>query len=280
MAKKLLLCTDLDGTLLPNGQLPETPQARVYLSNLVAHPQIFLAYVSGRSKELVQEAILQYHLPTPDFVIADVGASLYEIRDEEWIFDEGWDAEIAHDWQGKTARALEAFLVDMENLTLQEEDKQGRYKLSYYYPVEQKAVDLVPAIELRLGRHGYQASVICSVHGEQQIGLLDILPPNASKRHAIEYLMRRMSLSLDEAIFAGDSGNDLSVATSPIPSVLVANASSDVKEEARRVSLELGHEGSLYIAQGNLLGMNGNYAAGILEGVAHFYPELMALIDM
>jgi len=29
---------------------------------------------------------------------------------------------------------------------------------------------------------------------------------------------------------------------------------------------------SLYLAHGGLLGMNGNYSAGILEGVVHFIP--------
>jgi len=30
---------------------------------------------------------------------------------------------------------------------------------------------------------------------------------------------------------------------------------------------------TLYIAKGDFLDMNGNYAAGVLEGVAHFLPE-------
>ena len=30
---------------------------------------------------------------------------------------------------------------------------------------------------------------------------------------------------------------------------------------------------SLYIARGDYLGMNGNYSAGILEGVAHYMPD-------
>ena len=28
---------------------------------------------------------------------------------------------------------------------------------------------------------------------------------------------------------------------------------------------------ALYLAQGGFLGMNGNYSAGILEGIAHYY---------
>jgi hypothetical protein len=34
----------------------------------------------------------------------------------------------------------------------------------------------------------------------------------------------------------------------------------------------------LYLPRGNFLGMNGNYAAGVLEGLAHFFPESEQLI--
>ncbi len=34
----------------------------------------------------------------------------------------------------------------------------------------------------------------------------------------------------------------------------------------------LGNADLLHLAKGGVLGMNGNYAAGILEGVLHFHP--------
>jgi hypothetical protein len=38
-------------------------------------------------------------------------------------------------------------------------------------------------------------------------------------------------------------------------------------------SREQGLADFLYVAKGNLLGMNGNYSAGILEGLVHYHPE-------
>ncbi len=35
----------------------------------------------------------------------------------------------------------------------------------------------------------------------------------------------------------------------------------------------------LYLPRGNFLGMNGNYTAGVLEGLSHFFPESEQLID-
>jgi hypothetical protein len=74
-------------------------------------------------------------------------------------------------------------------------------------------------------------------------------------------------------VYAGDSGNDLPVLTSGLQAVLVANAIPEVREQALNEVRKRGCPEKLYLAHGGFLGMNGNYAAGILEGLAHFLPE-------
>jgi 3-deoxy-D-manno-octulosonate 8-phosphate phosphatase KdsC-like HAD superfamily phosphatase len=101
---------------------------------------------------------------------------------------------------------------------------------------------------------------------------LDVLPERATKLHAIQFLMRQNGFFKDETIFAGDSGNDLPVLTSGLQAVLVRNAPDEVRRAALREVQSKGLSGSLYLAQGGFLGMNGNYAAGVLEGLAHFVP--------
>ena len=58
-----------------------------------------------------------------------------------------------------------------------------------------------------------------------------------------------------------------------LPAVLVANADAEVEAKARRMAAADGNSERLYVARGGLLGMNGNYASGILEGLVHFLPE-------
>jgi hypothetical protein len=62
--------------------------------------------------------------------------------------------------------------------------------------------------------------------------------------------------------------------------VLVANASAEVRSAAQQGAREAGQADSLYIACGGYLSMNGNYSAGILEGVAHYYPRLLESIEV
>ena len=79
MSRKILLCTDLDRTLLPNGPQAESPEARRHFAVLTARPEVTLAYVTGRHQALVRQAISDYSLPSPDYVLADVGTTIYEI---------------------------------------------------------------------------------------------------------------------------------------------------------------------------------------------------------
>ena len=80
----ILLCSDLDRTLLPNGPQPESPQVRTLLRRVAERPDVKLAYVSGRHRELLHEAIDSYQLPEPDYAITDVGTRIYEINDDRW----------------------------------------------------------------------------------------------------------------------------------------------------------------------------------------------------
>lgn len=84
MIKRILICTDLDRTLLPNGRQPESPGARAAFKRLVARQEVTLAYVSGRHRELVEDAIREYELPLPDWVIGDVGTTIYQVCTGEW----------------------------------------------------------------------------------------------------------------------------------------------------------------------------------------------------
>ena len=79
---------------------------------------------------------------------------------------------------------------------------------------------------------------------------------------------------VDEVIFAGDSGNDLPVLTSQIPSVLVDNASAEIKQAAVELSKHNGHAEALFLAKSHR-DNEGNYAAGVLQGVAHFAPHFV-----
>ena len=279
MNNKILLCSDMDRTILPNGDQDESPQVRSVFSLLVEHPEIHLAYVSGRDKRLIQQAITEYDLPLPDYAVGDVGTTIYELIGSNWKPWEAWFEEIAKDWNGLDREDLSGFLKEFDDLTLQEPEKQNRFKLSYYTDESADGRRLVDEIHQRLSKQGLNSRVIWSVDEQRGLGLVDLLPQRASKLHAIRYLMDQKGYQKSRVVFCGDSGNDLNVLTSDIQAVLVKNASEEVRREALESVTKNKRVETLYVAQGNFMGMNGNYTAGVLEGLTHFEPEVRPWIE-
>jgi len=277
MPERRLICTDLDRTLIPNGAQPESPGARERFATLVARPEVVLAYVSGRDRGLVEDAIGEYSLPIPDFAISDVGTTIYRVgAAHAWQRDAAWEQEILQDWGGRSHRELSQVLADLPELRLQEAAKQNTCKLSYYLSTDIDTASLSCTIEERLRALGVQPRLVWSVDEVTATGLLDVLPSRASKLHAIEALMRELGFDTAQTVFCGDSGNDLEVLCSAIPAVLVANATAEVQADVARLAREAGQEDRLYLARGDFHGMNGNYAGGMLEGIEYYHPGISA----
>lgn len=280
MAEPLLLCCDLDRTLIPNGAQSVSDGAMEALARLAARPEVTLAFVTGRSRILVERAILKWRLPVPDIVAGDVGTSIYDVGPEHlWREWQAWAERIAPDWNGHRHEALAAALADIDLMTLQSDEGQARFKLSYSAPADVDAAALIAAVEARLAPLGVRAEVTWSIDETVPIGLVDILPKSASKQGAVECIREEKGFPPERTVFAGDSGNDLPVLAGPLRAILVANATEAVRGEAQRRAALNGKTGDLYLAKGGFRGMNGCYAAGVLEGLAHFYPEVGEWLD-
>lgn len=274
--KRIMLCSDLDRTIIPNGHQEESGLARPALRVLASRPEIHLVYVTGRDRQLISEAIRDYDLPVPEDAIGDVGTSIYKISGSPVNLSfsplQEWQEEISGDWGDWSHRDIAGLFSDLDLLRYQEEEKQNEYKVSYYVDADADRASLAGIIENRLNEKGIRASVISSVDEENHVGLIDILPGSATKVHAIRFLMKKYEIPESGLVFSGDSGNDLPALTSGLQAVLVRNAAEDVRSQAAAAVAEKGIESRLYFARGDFLGMNGNYAAGVLEGLSHFMP--------
>jgi sucrose-6F-phosphate phosphohydrolase len=275
---KILICSDLDRTLIPNGYQEESVRARPVFRRLVEHSSIYLAYVSGRDKQLILDAIDEFYLPDPDYAIGDVGTSLYRLIDGDWQLSDDWRREIAKDWKGLGWEALSDLLEDVEEIRLQEPEKQNRYKLSFYTDENIDHQRMIKKIRGVLAQEGIRANIIWSIDEVSTNGLLDIIPARANKLHAVQFLMQLEQFTADRTVFAGDSGNDLDILTSGLQAILVKNAADDVHKEAMNRLSAKRMADRLYLAGGNFYGMNGNYAAGLMEGLVHYIPETDDLI--
>ncbi len=274
----ILICSDLDRTLIPNGFQKESAHARPVFRQLAENANIYLAYVSGRDRKLILDAIQEFYLPEPDYAIGDVGTTFYRVMSGNWQLSDDWSDEIGKDWKGLNWEQLAEFFEDIDDIWLQETEKQSPYKLSFYTDQHVDQQRLLKLIRTVLDEKGVHANIIWSVDEISTNGLLDIVPARANKLHAIQLLMQQEQFSGERTVFAGDSGNDLDVLTSGLQAILVKNATENVRKEAID-SLSIKHiTKRLYLPKGNFCGMNGNYAAGVLEGLVHFIPETEKII--
>ena len=279
MHDKILICTDLDRTLLPNGKQAESPHARTLFRRFCEQAHVTLVYVSGRDRRLLLEAIEAFDIPIPDYAIGDVGTSIYHVEDSDWHLDPAWSRLQESDWGGRHRQELEAMLGPVTELSAQEAEKQNTFKLSYYLPLDCDEKDILHRMYSILEAQNIRANIIWSIDEEKHIGLVDVLPRAANKLEAIRFLNRSLAIPLERTLFSGDSGNDLSVLTSEIPAVLVANASDEVREEALRLAKQHQAKDRLYLAHGDFYGLNGNYSAGILEGIHHYLDDCRAWFE-
>ena len=274
---KILLCSDLDRTIIPNGHAAESPGARALLGRVARRPELTLVYVTGRDEALIAQALREWNLPLPEVAVGDVGTAIFDVGGtaEAPVFTPwtDWQEIIAADWQGKKNADLAAMLADFDMLRLQEPEKQKDFKLSFYVDSGAAMGRLAEDIRRHLEKPGIRASVIISMDEMADVGLVDIVPAGATKVDAIYHIARNHRVDESRVVFAGDSGNDLAALTSGLNAVLVKNAADEVRSQALAESSRKKTDGRLYLAKGEFLGMNGNYAAGVLEGLAHFMPE-------
>lgn len=282
---RLLLCTDMDGTLCPNGSAREAPAARELLRTLVERVPLTLAYVTGRDKRRVREAIEHWNLPWPDFVVADVGTTVLEAGHEQpietgqWHADDSWHERHREHWIWREGESPETLLDGMDGVSRQEPDRQSSFKGSWYVTPQTDRAWLDGSVGERLQRAGVRGTQLFSHDPHDGRGLLDLVPEGAGKLGAIEHLRKRHGFEQRDVVFCGDSGNDLDVLTSELPSVLVANADEPTREAALEGVRDTHNEPTLYLATGTgelarSFDLDGNFAAGIVEGVLHYHPAL------
>ncbi|TVS12874.1 MAG: HAD-IIB family hydrolase [Wenzhouxiangella sp.] len=274
---RFLLCSDLDRTLIPNGLQPESPQARPLLRRLVKQAAVCLVYVTGRNQVLVEEAIEQYQLPWPDAVIGDVGTRIWSTLEGKWTEWHQWNQLITRHWPEDAPARIAAEVNRMRSIERQPDDRQTRFKQSYTCGL--------PDLDEHCARLrgclldcGLKVNIIGSIDEVTDQGLIDILPAAATKQSAIDMVMSAWGFHHWDTICAGDSGNDLPFLTSALQAVLVANATDEVRQSAVAMAEQQGQGANLYLARGGFWGMNGNYAAGVLEGMAHYLPHIRNML--
>nr|WP_288453515.1 glucosylglycerol-phosphate synthase [uncultured Pseudomonas sp.] len=231
----MLLATDLDGTFLAGD-----PEDRLSLyQTIAAHPEIQLAYVTGRSLEAVLPLLADPTLPQPDFIIADVGAtfvhgdSLQPIQQLQGQVDARWPGE------SQVAQALEGFGLERQDVP------QAR-RCSYFCTPEQAADPALAQVAETLG-----CDLLYSADR-----YLDFLPKGVNKGTSLKALVEWLGLDDGEVLACGDTLNDLNMLDGTYKGVCVGESEPNLIKATEYQS---------WILQADRPG-----CGGILQAFVHF----------
>jgi glucosylglycerol-phosphate synthase len=255
---EMILATDLDGTFL-------SPDADVATSDLYKtikdnREQVILIYVTGRGFESILSLLDDASLPSPDYIIADVGATVLKREGNAFVPVMPLQNDIANKWPGR--ELLLSRTSTIPGLVLQEVPQERR--CSFFY--ENTAVFVeVNKISRDLG-----LAVLTSADK-----YLDFLPLGISKGNSLKLLLRAEGLAEDKVLVAGDTLNDLSLMQTGYRGVVVGNAEPALKEQVVLQKMPGSSIHEIYLA--DEFG-----PSGILEAIHHhgFYKNFTASAEL
>lgn len=257
-----LLASDLDGTLIPLERTPtRLEEVRALVDALERAQGLQLAYVTGRHLALARSGIAEIGLPEPDWFVCDVGTSVYRRIEEGYEADETYRSAMRKAFGGISAPDVQRALGSIEGIRLQEAEKQGEFKVSYY--TEGRHERYLDRVQAGLDSAGGRVSLVASYDPVAERGLLDILPADVAKDYAVRYLQQRTGVDEDGLIYAGDSGNDRAAMLAGYKAIVVGNADDALKRDLAERAATEGLAARLYFARHP-------YAAGVHEGLRHF----------
>lgn len=262
-----ILATDLDRTLLPNGSWPADDGAIERFNALTTEHGVTVVYVSGRNLRLAEEAIETYGVRHPHFLIGDVGTTIRRHNGEGWTFDDDWIKHVRRASPRWDDQALKAKLADLGGMRLQEAEHLNQFKLSWYVDHGQKDRVLKEVDERVKGR--FDEVIVYSFDSQTGDGLLDFLPSSATKQTALEFVCEELGTHKEQAVFCGDSGNDIFPLTAGFSGVLVRNADEQLVASVKE-AMEKDPKLRVYFARGNFMGLSGYYTSGVIEGAYHY----------
>ena len=241
----ICIVTDLDNTLVGN----VTATQEFNRTILAWDGAVRLVYATGRSYKSALRLKARADLLEPDYWISGVGSEIYQ----GVTIDRTWSDHLSHRWDRSALWAI-AKQVSKEFPVLipQPEDTYNEHKISFYL-YDEEAGKVLSILRDRIAESSLMAQVIYSSNED-----VDILPIRCDKGLAMRYVLEKTGFDNTNTVVCGDSGNDIGLFKQHTLGVVVGNARSELLEWCR----EFGPETVFF--------SRSDYAAGILEGLAHF----------
>ncbi|MEX2584731.1 MAG: glucosylglycerol-phosphate synthase [Gemmatimonadota bacterium] len=232
----MILATDLDGTFLGGS---DADRALLY-ETIRTTPDATLVFVTGRGVGSILPLLSDPSIPNPDYIIADVGATVVDGTDLTPIA--AVQDPIERRWPG--TEVVRRALAPFEGLVYQDVPQERRCS----FLIDEGGVppELPKVVEEELG---------CDLLLSLDL-YLDVLPRGVSKGSTLLQLIEHLGMDRERVVVAGDTLNDLSLFECQLKGVVVGEAEPALRD---RVAMIGSH---CYLA-------DSPGGGGILEGLMH-----------
>lgn len=236
---QLVLATDLDGTLLAGTQESRRRIRDLFSGELKGAR---LIYITGRGLESIIPLLSDSTLPQPDYIIADVGATVVhgDLRPVDPLHH-----NIAARWPG-----AQAVLQQLAPFTALERQTVPQERRCSFF-IREGGI----TAELRAAVEALDCDLLWSAGR-----YLDVLPRGISKGNTLRLLATTEGFDLDSVVVAGDTLNDSSMYSAGFKGIVVGGAEPALIEKVRKLP-------RVYIAKSEGCG-------GILDGLTHHGAEV------
>jgi sucrose-6-phosphatase len=240
-----LFVTDLDHTLVGDPLALHT--LNTLLTQLRQEQGTKIVYATGRSITSYQALAAAEQLLMPDALVTSVGTEIY--LDSANTCQE-WQEKLAIGWRRSDIVQIAKRFADLGS---QPQSEQRPHKISYFLS-EEAAIEVIPRLRQEFKRQEIIAEIIYSGHKD-----LDIIPKGSNKGAAVQFLRQFWSVSANQTVVCGDSGNDISLFSYDAEyGIIVGNSHTELK-----LWYEINATERHYLA-------HHNYAQGISEGLDYF----------
>ncbi|HEX6306650.1 MAG TPA: HAD-IIB family hydrolase [Longimicrobiales bacterium] len=269
MSRRLILATDLDGTLAHGS----VAARRELIQSVRGARESRLIYVTGRTPGSARALLAETSLPEPDVLIADVGTSVLRGAGPERVRE--IETELDGLWPG--ADEVRRRLSGVELLMPQEVDSPRRLAC-WIEPVRARRAATSPAGadpftarppgDASLDEESHELAALAAREAAAALAgvrvdvivsanvFLDVLPHGVNKGTTLRRVLRWLDVDESDCVVAGDSLNDMALFETGMRGIVVGNGEPAL---LRRLA---GME-RIYRARG--VG-----AAGVLEGLRYY----------
>ncbi len=216
-----LICLDLDGTIFDLSHKNNIFEFKKFLNFLKLSRQngSLIIFATGRNKKDARELIIENKLPQPDFLIADLGLEIY---DKKNLILPNFKINLDPNWSPKY---IDQLTKKFTEIVPRDRRRSTFYKRTFYLYQTKNTIATIKNLERLFLQNGIRTKIFYTKEK-----YLYIIPRAFTKESTLLFLLKKLNLSKNDVLVAGDDETDIGLLKTFKNSILVGNTTKSLKK--------------------------------------------------